>query len=42
VQRQKSYEEPPVLRFFTGRLKALAGWSQKLADAFVSDFGDES
>ncbi len=34
-------EEPPVLRFFTGRLTALDGWSTKLADAFQADFGDE-
>jgi tryptophanase len=33
-------EEPPVLRFFTGRLTALDGWSRKLADAFRADFGD--
>ncbi len=34
--------EPPVLRFFTGRLKAIGGWSKKLLDAFKADFGDES
>jgi tryptophanase len=36
----KFIEEPPVLRFFTGRLTALDGWSRKLADAFRADFGD--
>jgi len=34
------YEEPPVLRFFTGRLRALKNWSQKLTDAFVAEFGE--
>ncbi len=34
------YEEPPVLRFFTGRLRALNNWSRKLADAFIADFGE--
>lgn len=33
-------EEPPVLRFFTGKLKALDNWSTRLADAFRKDFGD--
>jgi tryptophanase len=31
--------EPPVLRFFTGRLEALDGWGQRLAKAFQADFG---
>jgi tryptophanase len=35
-------EEPPVLRFFTGRLMALDSWNTKLADAFRADFGDEA
>ena len=34
-------EEPPVLRFFLGKLRALDGWGQKLACAFQSDFGTE-
>jgi tyrosine phenol-lyase len=34
------YEEPPVLRFFTGKLRALDNWGAKLADAFAADFGD--
>ena len=38
----KFYEEPPVLRFFTGKLKALNGWSTKLAQAFRADFGDNA
>jgi tryptophanase len=34
------YEEPPVLRFFTGRLRALDNWGAKLAAAIAADFGD--
>jgi tryptophanase len=33
--------EPPVLRFFTGKLKALNGWSKRLAEAFKADYGAE-
>ncbi|TVS10964.1 MAG: tryptophanase, partial [Planctomycetaceae bacterium] len=33
------YEEPPVLRFFTGKLRALGDWGTKLAAAFEADFG---
>jgi tyrosine phenol-lyase len=35
----KFIHEPPVLRFFTGRLEALGGWDKKLAEAFKADFG---
>ena len=35
----KFVHEPPVLRFFTGRLKALDDWGTKLAAAFEADFG---
>jgi tryptophanase len=35
----KFVHEPPVLRFFTGRLKALNGWNTRLAAAFEADFG---
>lgn len=35
----KFVEEPPVLRFFFGRLAALDGWGKKLVDAFQADFG---
>jgi tyrosine phenol-lyase len=31
--------EPPVLRFFTGKLEALGNWDKKLAEAFRADFG---
>lgn len=33
-------EEPPLLRFFIGRLEALSDWPQKLAEKYRSDFGD--
>jgi tryptophanase len=33
------YEEPPVPRFFAGRMEALGGWGAKLADAVEKDFG---
>jgi tyrosine phenol-lyase len=36
------YEEPPVLRFFLGKLKALDNWGAKLAEAFKADFGPEA
>ena len=32
-------EEPPVLRFFFGRLAPVGDWPQRLADAFVAEFG---
>ncbi len=32
-------EEPPVLRFFAGRMKSLGGWGEKLTEAFEKDFG---
>jgi tyrosine phenol-lyase len=32
-------EEPPVLRFFTGRLEALGDWPERLAERFREDFG---
>ena len=34
-------EEPPVLRFFFGRLAPIGDWGAKLAAAFRADFGDE-
>jgi len=34
------YHEPPVLRFFTGKLKTLDNWGSRLADAFAADFGE--
>jgi tryptophanase len=35
----KFVEEPPVLRFFFGRLAPIDDWGRKLADAFKADFG---
>lgn len=35
----KFVEEPPVLRFFFGRMAPLNDWGRKLADAFIADFG---
>ncbi|MGB7983944.1 MAG: tryptophanase [Terracidiphilus sp.] len=34
-------EEPPILRFFGGRLKPKNNWGAKLAEAFEKDFGTE-
>jgi tryptophanase len=34
-------EEPPVLRFFIGRLEALENWGAKLVAAFEADFGKD-
>lgn len=33
-------EEPPVLRFFTGRLEPIGNWPEKLMAKFRADFGD--
>lgn len=40
VKGLKFYEEPPVLRFFIGKMNALDNWGQTLAKAFVADFGE--
>lgn len=37
----KFVEEPPVLRFFFGRLEPVGDWGQRIADAFVRDFGTD-
>jgi tyrosine phenol-lyase len=37
----KFVEEPPILRFFFGKLEALNNWGAKLAQAFKKDFGTE-
>jgi tryptophanase len=34
------YEEPPVLRFFGGKLKPTSPWPEKLVAKFREDFGD--
>ena len=35
------FEEPPILRFFGGRLKPKNNWGAKLAEAFEKDFGPD-
>ena len=36
----KWIEEPPLLRFFMGRLTSIGNWPQKLIAKFKEDFGD--
>jgi tyrosine phenol-lyase len=40
IKGLKSVSEPPVLRFFLGKLSALDNWSRKFCVAFKSDFGE--
>ncbi|MCX6362304.1 MAG: tryptophanase [Armatimonadetes bacterium] len=35
-------EEPPVLRFFFGKMEDLGGWGARLTAAFEKDFGPEA
>ena len=35
------YEEPPVLRFFAGRMKTKGDWGAALTEAFEKDFGKD-
>ena len=37
----KFVEEPPVLRFFFGRMAPDGDWGTRLADAFRADFGED-
>ena len=39
VKGLKFIEEPPVLRFFFGKLAALDNWGRKLADVFKKEIG---
>ncbi len=39
IKGMKWVSEPPVLRFFVGRLDVLDNWAQDLCDAFKKDFG---
>ena len=39
IKGLKFVSEPKVLRFFFGRLEPLENWGEKLAKAFVADFG---
>lgn len=36
----KFVDEPKVLRFFDGKLKAIGDWPEKLVEKFKQDFGD--
>jgi tryptophanase len=38
----KFVSEPPVLRFFLGKLEALDNWGKKLVEAFQKDYGPNS
>ena len=39
VKGLKFIEEPPVLRFFFGKLEPLDNWGEKLGEAFKKEFG---
>jgi len=41
VKGLKFVEEPPVLRFFFGKLEPLDNWGAKLAEAFKKEFGPD-
>jgi len=40
VKGLKFVEEPPVLRFFFGKLAALDNWGKTLCDVFKKELGD--
>jgi tryptophanase len=37
----KFTEEPPVLRFFLGKLEPIDNWGARLVEAFRADFGPD-
>jgi tyrosine phenol-lyase len=40
IKGLKFVEEPKVLRFFFGKLTSIDNWGEKLAKAFIADFGN--
>jgi tyrosine phenol-lyase len=40
VKGLKFVEEPPVLRFFFGKLAAIDNWGKTLSEAFKKEVGD--
>lgn len=41
IKGMKWVSEPPVLRFFIGKLDVLDNWDRKLSNTFKKDFGDK-
>ena len=42
IEGLEFFEEPKIMRFFSGRLRPLTGWQDKLVEAFERDFGENS
>jgi tryptophanase len=40
IKGLKFVDEPPVLRFFIGKLEAIDNWGQDLAETFKKEMGD--
>ncbi len=40
IQGLRWVDEPPVLRFFIGRLDSIDGWEDALINTFTAEFGD--